>query len=268
MRGLAALVAAASVWVLVTGRFPTIRPPRVRLPAPWVVPAAVAVGLAAGLLALGLLGVPAVAAAIGALCAAVPVGIEITRRRHGREALAGGWPDFLALMRGRVVAGAPLPDAFIAAAERSPEPIRSAADSVAESVTYGDGFAPALERLKADLDDATADRVLSTIAAAHRSGGSRVGLILTSLGASVADELRLRRAHEAALTEQRMTAAVALVAPWALLALTIATNPQAAAAYQTNTGTIIVAVGLLSTSAGYVAARRAAALSKAPRVFE
>ena len=80
MRGLAALVAAASVWVLVTGRFPTIRPPRVRLPAPWVVPAAVAVGLAAGLLALGLLGVPAVAAAIGALCAAVPVGIEITRR--------------------------------------------------------------------------------------------------------------------------------------------------------------------------------------------
>ena len=92
-------------------------------------------------------------------------------------------------------------------------------------------------------------------------------MILTSLGASVADELRLRRAHEAALTEQRMTAGVALVAPWALLALTIATNPQAAAAYQTNTGTIIVAVGLVSTSAGYVAARRAAALSKAPRVF-
>ena len=47
-----------------------------------------------------------------------------------------------------------------------------------------------------------------------------IGLvILAALGVSVADELRLRKAHRAALTEQRLTAAVALIAPWALLAL-------------------------------------------------
>lgn len=268
MRGVAALLAAGSVWVLITGRVPRIGLPAIRLPAPWLLPAIAGAGLAAAFLTLGLLGVPSVAIAVGVLAAAVPVAIEQSRQQHGRESLAGAWPDFLALMRGRVVAGATLPDAFVAAAERSPAPLRSAAGDVGDAVTFGDGFAPALERLRMDLGDATADRVLSTIAAAHRSGGSRVGLVLASLGTSVADELRLRRAHVAALTEQRMTALVALVAPWALLTLTIATNPQSAALYRTNTGSMIVAIGFVSTSLGYLAARRAAALSKAPRVFE
>lgn len=228
----------------------------------------IATGVGAGLLTLTFLGIPSVAIAIGLLAAAVPAAAEIGRRRQRREELAGAWPDFLALMRGRVVAGETLPDSFIAAAERSPEPLRGSAGKIAEAVAFGDGFVPALGRLRTELDDATADRILSTITAAHRSGGPRVGLVLTLLGASVADELRLRRAHFAALTEQRMTALVALVAPWALLALTIATNPQSALSYRTPTGTLIVAVGLVSTSLGYLAARRAAALSRAPRVFE
>lgn len=268
MRGIAVLLAAGAAWVLVTGWSPTVRFPRVASPAPWVVPAAAATGIGVGFLALTFLGIPSVAMAVGLLAAAVPFAAEVARRRRKREDLAGAWPDFIALMRGRVVAGETLPDAFVAAAQRSPEPLRSSASQVAEAVEFGDGFAAALERLRIRLDDATADRILSTLAAAHRSGGPRVGLVLTSLGASVAAELRLRRAHVAALTEQRMTALVALVAPWGLLALTIATNPQSAQAYQSNTGSVIVAVGLISTSLGYLAARRAAALPQAPRVFE
>lgn len=268
MRGVAVLIAAAAAWVLVTGRAPRIRAPRLKSPAPWVVPAAAAVGIGVGLLVLALLGIRSVAIAIGALAGSVPFAAEMAKRRRRSEELAAAWPDFLALTRGRVVAGETLPDAFVAAATRSPEPLRSAAGDVAEAVTYGDGFAAALERLRVQLDDPTADRVLSTLAAAHRSGGPRVGRVLTSLGTSVSDELRLRRAHVAALTEQRMTALVALIAPWGLLVLTIATNPQSAEAYQSATGSVIVAIGFISTSLGYLAARRAAALSNAPRVFE
>ena len=228
----------------------------------------VATGVGVGVLTLTFLGIPSVAIAIGILASAIPAAAEVGRRSRQREDLAGAWPDFLALMRGRVVAGETLPDAFVAAAERSPEPLRSSANQITEAVSFGDGFAAALERLRDQLDDATADRVLATIAAAHRSGGPRVGLVLTSLGVSVADELRLRRSHIAALTEQRMTALVALIAPWALLALTIATNPQSALSYRRPTGTLIVAVGLVATSLGYLTARRTAALSRAPRVFE
>jgi hypothetical protein len=63
-----------------------------------------------------------------------------------------------------------------------------------------------------------------------------------------------------------MTAAVALVAPWALLSLTIATNPQAADAYRTATGSMVIAIGFVSTGLGFIVARRSARLSSAPRV--
>ena len=70
------------------------------------------------------------------------------------------------------------------------------------------------------------------------------------------------------MTEQRLTAAVALIAPWALLVLTVSTNPQAAHAFRTPTGAIVIGVGMAATGIGYVLARRSAELSKAPRVFQ
>jgi tight adherence protein B len=268
VRGIAAVMAGAAAWIVVSGWTPTVRIPKPEFPSAWVVPAAAAAGIAAGLFALGLLAVPAAAIAIGLLVAAIPVAIDAVRRRREREAVAEAWPDFLALMSGRISAGATLPDAFIAAARRAPEPLSSTARPVEESVTFGDGFVPALERLRAQLDDPTSDRVLTTLEFAYRSGGHRVGVVISSLGSSIADELRFRRAHTAALTEQRMTAAVALTAPWALLALTIATNPQAAAAYRTATGSAIIAIGFVLTALGFFAARRSARLSQAPRVMQ
>ncbi len=91
--------------------------------------------------------------------------------------------------------------------------------------------------------------------------------ILAILNVSVGDELRLRAAHEAALTQQRLTAAVALIAPWALLLLTVATNPSAAEAYLTSTGSLIVLIGLASTVLGYLLALRVSRLSRAPRLL-
>ncbi|MEN8234270.1 MAG: type II secretion system F family protein [Actinomycetota bacterium] len=267
MRGLAAVLAGAAAWIAVSEWTPAFRLPAIRLPSRWVLPAAVVTGFAAGLVSLGLLAVPAAAGAIGVLAASIPITVDATRRRRERDAIAEAWPDFLALVKGRVAAGATLPDAFIAAAHRSPEPLSSSARPIEEAVLFGDGFVASLERLREQLDDATSDRVLTTLSFAHRSGGHRVGAVISSLGASIADELRLRRAHSAALTEQRLTAAVALVAPWALLSLTISTNPQAADAYRTATGSIVIAIGFVSTGLGYLAARRSARLSLSPRVM-
>lgn len=268
MRGLAALTAGVAAWVIVTGRVPAVRLPAVRLPPAWVVPASLIGGLAVASLALGALQVPAAAAAIGMLAAAIPFAIAAAHRRSKEEALADAWPDFLAYLRGRVVSGATIPEAFLDAARRSPEPLHGTALEVELATMYGEGFVAALEALRLDLLDPTADRILVTLETAHGSGGHRVGEILAALGVSVADELRLRKAHRAALTEQRMTAVVALIAPWALLALTIATNPQAALVYQTPTGVALIVAGLFLTGIGYLLARRTASLSRSPRVFE
>lgn len=267
VRGLAAIFAATSLWVVVTRRVPNVLVPSLSLPRGWVLPTSFATGFATFLGTLGLFAVPAAAAALGVLAAAVPVATWSARARAERNRLADAWPDFLARLRGSIAAGKALPEAFLDAGRDCPAPLHDAMAAVADSTVYGDGFIAALDRLRADLEDAIADRVLMTIAAAHRSGGHRVGAILAALSTSVADELRLRKAHHAALTEQRLTAAVALVAPWALLALTIATNPQAAATYRTGKGAAVVAGGLVATGVGYLAARHIARLSKPPRVF-
>jgi tight adherence protein B len=135
------------------------------------------------------------------------------------------------------------------------------------SLAQGLTFAEALERRRKDLADPVADRVLTSLAFAARAGGGRVADILGMLGQSVGDELRLRRAHDAALTQQRLTAAVALAAPWGLLLLTVATNPQAADAYGTPSGTKVVGLGVAMTGAGFLLARRSARLARAARVF-
>ena len=139
---------------------------------------------------------------------------------------------------------------------------------VEEAVRYGNGFDAALAEVRSELADPIADRIAMTLSVANAAGGRKVGEVLAALSASVADELRLRRAHQAAMTEQRLTAAVALVAPWALLGMTLATNPEAVSTYRSATGSLIVAIGLAGTGLGYLLAMRSARLAEPPRVFE
>lgn len=173
----------------------------------------------------------------------------------------------IAHIRSSVAAGATLPDAFIDGCDRSGDDFSRLSDVVRHEITYGGGFEPALIQLRGELSDPIADRVLATLAIAQRTGGHRVGDVLAALGRSVADEIRLRRAHDAALTEQRWTATVALIAPWALLAISIATNPQASEAFGTTEGMVVIIGGLVATGAGWMLARRASKLAAAPRLF-
>ena len=116
VRGIAAALAASAVWLAISGRVPALRLPKPAMPSPWVWPSAFAAGVVAGLLSLGLLGVPLASLVIGTFAAAIPFAVDAGRRVRVREAVAEAWPDFLALMKGRIAAGATLPDAFIAAA--------------------------------------------------------------------------------------------------------------------------------------------------------
>lgn len=266
MRGVAALAAAGAVWVLIVGDLPlkSLRLPKIRLRV--VVGAAVA-WIVGAVVAFGLLGTVMPAVAIGILCSAVPARIDQSRREREIRERTDRWPDLVAHMRSSVGAGMTLPDAFVDAADRIGADYTRYAGVVRHEVTFGGGFDVALSQLRAELEDPIADRVLATLGIAQRTGGHRVGDVLESLGGSVADELRLRKAHDAALTEQRWTATVALIAPWGLLALSIATNPQAAAAFDTAEGVVVVVGGLVATGLGWVLARRASRLSEAPRLF-
>jgi len=228
-------------------------------------PFGIGVGAATGLAgaaAASSMGAPdIVALAAGVLAAPLPAATRRTARRRELMREASRWPDFLAAVRSRIATGASLPEATRAAARHL------GGRFVELDRGLGERFSTGMARVRAEWADPLADRVLTTLSIAADVGGRHVDSVLAALAISVGDELRLRRAHDAALTQQRLTAGVALVAPWAMLGLSIATNPTAAESYSTRTGQWIVIGGLLATVSGYLLARRSARLSEPPRIF-
>lgn len=258
MRIVAALAAA------VIAAAPWLPPLRVGLRAGIelraVVSGAAAVGLGGALLVGAGAPLP-VAVAGAALAAPGPAAVRRTVMSRRAARTAQRWPDFLTAVRARVAAGSSLPEATRAAGAHVGGPF---ADF---DVGFGAGFDVHLEQLRSRWADPIADRVFATLASAAATGGGHVDAVLRRLADSIAAELRLRRTHDAALTQQRLTAGVALLAPWAILALSIVTNPTAADAYSTRVGGVIVIAGLACTGTGYLLAARIARLARPPRLF-
>lgn len=194
----------------------------------------------------------------------IPSPVHLLRRVLQRRELARAteeWPDFLAIVRSRIGSGEPLPDA-----------VRAAARSMGRSFgdldrAWGGSFVAELDAARERWSDPVADRVFTTLRIAATTGGAHVDAVLSALSVSLSDEMRIRAAHDAALTQQRMTAGVALVSPWVILVLGVTTNPQASAAFSSPTGRLVLVVGAVATLGGYLLARRAARLSAPPRVF-
>ena len=267
MRGVAVLCAVGSVWALSGNRLPDRF---LRLPTiDWVVAGlSLLAGVGAFVLSFGLLATPVPAAALGVLGATIPIHLRASKIRKRTAMTAHAWPDVLAHIRSSVSAGMTLPDAYLNAASRVGGIFEDTLQEVRRQITYGDGFAAAMRHVRLRASDPTADRVTMTLIVANDSGGHRVGEVLAALSASVAGESRLRQAHEAAMTEQRVTAGVALAAPWVNLALSIATNPQAALAFSTAEGAVVIGIGLALTVTGWILSVRIASLSDTPRMFK
>ncbi|MDH3425067.1 MAG: type II secretion system F family protein [Acidimicrobiia bacterium] len=267
MRGTAALIAALAVWIMVGG---TVHQPiSLARPAMSKGEAGKAL-LAAGvsfLVILAITGVAIASFAVAVLAVFTTMSATSLQRRRRSQRMAEKWPDFLAILRTRLASGVPLQEAFITTGRHLGDEFDSVVDSIEERLSTGMRFDEAVSAVRGLLADPLSDRVLATVATAQVTGGGRVAEILAGLGNTLADELRLRRSIEAMLTQQRLTALIALLAPWLLLVLTVSTNPQAAAAYRTNRGTTVIMIGLVATSIGYLGARRTATLAKPPRVF-
>jgi tight adherence protein B len=264
MRGLAVIVAAIAAWSLAGGPLPRLSTQR---PGWRAIASGFALAALAALTTLLLTGVASVAASVGLLAFVIPALAESRAKRHRADQVVATIPDFLARLRGRLAGGTSLADAFIAAGQTSNGQMAEVAMQAAALLRSGGRFAETLLRLRRDLDDPVIDRVLVVISSIHEIGGARVADVLGLLADSVADELRLRQAHEAALTQQRLSAAIALVAPWVLLVLSVATNPQSAGAFRTTSGTVVIVIGLVATALGYLLAMRTARLSKPAGMF-
>lgn len=231
-----------------------------------LVGACVALGLAVLAVGTAVTRAPAIALAFASFAAAAPVAYVRGRARRRQARLRGLWPEVVDHLASGVRAGLALPEAVAQLGERGPVELRPAFVAFAQDYRATGRFADCLDALGARLADPVADRIVEALRLTRDVGGTDLGRLLRTLSSFLRDDLRVRSELEARQSWTVYAARLAVAAPWVVLAL-LSTRPQAAAAYRTPSGVLVLALGGVCTVVAYSAMLRIGRLPEDPRVL-
>lgn len=206
-----------------------------------------------------------VALAVALVSAWSPVAFARSRRARRRRLFREAWPDAIATLVASVRAGISLPEACASLLTRGPRSLRDGFAAFSTSYRATGSFEAALARLQAELADPIADRVAMALKLANEVGGTDLVRVLRTLSDFVREDLRVRREIEARWSWTVTAARVAAAAPWVVLVM-MSLRPEAAAAYNSPSGVVVIACGGVATFAGYRLMLRAARLPEERRV--
>lgn len=204
----------------------------------------VAIGAALLAAAVAWLVIPVVPIiAVAAFAAGIAPFVWLRARRNRLiRTRRGMWPDVCDLLIASVRAGMSLPDAVAALADSAPAPLRPPFSTFARDLAASGHFDSSARRLKVNLADPIADRIIETLRMARQVGGTELAPVLRSLSASVRADASLRAEVEARQSWIRGAAILGVAAPWVILAL-LAMRPEGAEAYSSPEGIVLVVAG-------------------------
>jgi tight adherence protein B len=220
-----------------------------RLPAGAVPVLSVGLGLAVMIVIWSISNAMVPAGAIGAVvCVLPPILLRALARRR-RTQLRELWPEVVDHMNSAIRAGMSLPEALAQVGRRGPEELRPPFDDFGRDYQLSGNFTSSLDRLKDRLADPVADRIVEALRVTRDVGGTDLGLLLRTLSAFLREDARTRAELEARQSWTVNASRLALAAPWIVLAL-MSTRPQAAQAYDSTAGLVVIlAAGLVSVIA-------------------
>ena len=216
-------------------------------------------------LTAGITGAIAAPTAAALVATSAPLLYVKSVRDKRRRALREAWPDALATMVAGIRAGVSLPEICVGLAQKGPRDLIGAFSSYAATYRSTGSFPVALVALKSDLADPIADRVTASLALAHEVGGTDLVRVLRTLSDFVREDLRIRKEIEARWSWTVTAARVAAASPWIVL-LIMSTRPEAAAAYDSASGAVVLMIGAIATILGYRLMLRAAQLPSERRL--
>jgi tight adherence protein B len=207
-------------------------------------------GLLVAVLGIALTQSISVTAVFAVFAAAVPR-LVVARLRHKRQAdLRELWPEVVDNLTSGVRAGLSLPEALSAIGVRGPEQLREPFKQFGSDYRTTGHFNDSLNRLKAALADPVGDRVCESLRVAREVGGTDLGRLLSTLSGFLRDDARTRAELLARQSWSVNAARMAVAAPWLVLIL-LATQRETLQAYDTPTGTIILAAGAALSLVAY-----------------
>lgn len=184
--------------------------------------------------------VPSLAIGIGA--SVLPVLVLRSAARRRTTAMREVWPEAVDHVNSAIRAGLSLPEALVQLSRKGPEELRPAFTEFALDYQTSGDFANSLDRLKVRLADPVGDRIVEALRITRDVGGTDLGSLLRTLSAFLREDARTRAELEARQSWTVNAARLALVAPWVVLGL-MATRPQAAQAYDSTMGLVLIVVG-------------------------
>jgi tight adherence protein B len=247
------------------------RPGGARRPSPWPVarlrhrlaqaglnsisvPALAVVSVLAAAVAVGvtfaLLPVIAIALIAGVVALGLPMSIVGWRARVRRRAGRVLWPDVVDHLVSAVRSGLALPDSVVTLAHSGPAPTREAFAVFEHEYRATGNFGLCIDGLKERLADPVADRILETLRMSREVGGSELTTVLRNLATYLRQDAAIRSEVEARQSWVMNAAKLGVAAPWVILLL-LATRPEAAAAYNSSAGVVLIVAGLFVTAVAY-----------------
>lgn len=212
------------------------------------VPPAAVPGLSAG---LGLVvaaalwapsGAVVPALALGAVASVLPAVLLRSAARRRTTALREVWPEAVDHVASAIRAGLSLPEALVQLGRKGPEQLQPAFVEFGRDYQASGDFSSSLDRLKVRLADPVGDRIVEALRITREVGGTDLGVLLRTLSAFLREDARTRAELEARQSWTVNAARLALAAPWIVLAL-MSTRPQAAQAYDTPAGLLMIVIG-------------------------
>ena len=224
------------------------------------------IGVAVAAVVFVFVPVVALAVAAGAAALALPTVVVGWRARSQRRANRVVWPDVVDHLVSTVRSGLALPDGVAALASTGPVATREAFAVFEADYAASGNFGRSLDRLKEQLADPVADRILETLRMSREVGGNELPAVLRALASHLRQEAAIRGEVEARQSWVMNAARLGAAAPWVILAL-LSTRPEAAAAYNSPTGVAVIVGGLVATVIAYRAMIALARLPEERRWF-
>jgi tight adherence protein B len=210
----------------------------------------VILGVAATAVVFALVPVIAVAGAAGVLVLCLPFAVVVWRARAQRRATRVVWPDVVDHLVSAVRSGLALPDSVVTLARSGPPVTRAAFAEFERDYRMTGGFADSLDRLKDRLADPVADRIIETLRMSREVGGNELTTVLRNLAIYLRQDAAIRSEVEARQSWIVNAARLGVAAPWVVLLL-LSTRPEAAQAYNSPTGIVVIIVGLVLSVVAY-----------------
>ena len=196
-----------------------------------------------GTLAWAMTGVAVLSVVLAGTAAALPVMFAAGRRASSRKALRNQWPDVVDALISAIRSGANIPDAVVSLAGFSSKAVSTPAALFAQDYRVSGNFELAALDLKARWANPNGDRIVETLRLGRELGGTEITTVLGSLGSHLRAESALRQEVEARQGWIRLAARIGVMAPWIVLVL-LSTRPEAAQAYNSAAGVVLILIGL------------------------